>query len=111
MTIHSHNCHNSLVALRTQPEKLNTMRGFIFVSILVTIAVMAIAVAQVAAVKECPPQNGQNVTLLPNPANCKTYFSCETGHPVLMPCPEGLYFDPILSVCDWTIREEKNNCL
>ncbi|XP_078049133.1 peritrophin-1-like [Augochlora pura] len=84
------------------------MRGFgaIFVSILVAVAVVEVTVAA-----KCPPQNGPDVTLLPNPKDCKTYFLCQSGHPFLMQCPEGLYFNPDLRVCDWTIREEKDNCL
>ncbi|XP_046393911.1 chondroitin proteoglycan-2-like [Ischnura elegans] len=49
----------------------------------------------------CPPTNGVNATLLPNPHDCSSYCVCDYGRPFVMPCPSGLEFNPSLKVCDW----------
>lgn len=77
----------------------------------ILLAVFALAaIIQVSTAVQCPPVNEALVTLLPNPANCKTYYSCNNGVAFLMACPPELYFNPELKVCDWTIRDESNNC-
>ncbi|XP_031837430.1 uncharacterized protein LOC116429097 [Nomia melanderi] len=77
----------------------------------VLLAVFAItAIIHVSEAVRCPPVNGALVTLLPNPANCKTFYSCNNGIPTLLGCPSGLYFNPKLQVCDWIVRDESNGC-
>ncbi|XP_031842058.1 chondroitin proteoglycan 2 [Nomia melanderi] len=77
----------------------------------VLLAVFAIAaIIHVSEAVWCPPINEALVTLLPNPANCKTFYSCNGGVATLLECPVGLYFNPELKVCDWTIRDERYNC-
>ena len=50
----------------------------------------------------CPAVDPLDHTvLLPNPADCSTFFSCSNGVPILMHCPDGLHFNPELDVCDW----------
>ncbi len=49
---------------------------------------------------ECPAEEGPTV-LLPNPADCASFFSCSQGVAILMHCPDGLYFNAELDVCDW----------
>ena len=44
---------------------------------------------------------GPGDDLLPNPRNPNTFYQCVNGVPVLMPCPEGLVFNPETNVCDW----------
>ncbi|XP_076280515.1 peritrophin-1-like [Lasioglossum baleicum] len=74
--------------------------------------VIAVAVVQIAAAAvKCPSENEADVTLIGNPDKCTTYYLCDRGHPFLMDCPVGLYFNPDLRICDWTIREEKNGCI
>merc|ERR1712127_289228 len=46
------------------------------------------------------PQN-RNDYLLPNPADCGSFYSCSNYTPYLMQCPTGLHFNPTLLVCDW----------
>jgi hypothetical protein len=41
-----------------------------------------------------------HTVLLPNPADCGSYFSCSNGVPIPMPCPDGLHFNAKLDVCD-----------
>ncbi len=51
---------------------------------------------------ECPAVDPLDHTvLLPNPEDCSSYFSCSNGVPILMHCPDGLYFNDELDVCDW----------
>ena len=50
----------------------------------------------------CKPPYGvcTGPTVVPNYADCNTFYLCDTvAH--LRPCPNGLKFDPINSVCNW----------
>ncbi len=52
--------------------------------------------------RQCPEVDPPNHTvLLPNPADCSTFFSCSNGVPILMRCPDGLHYNAELGVCDW----------
>ncbi|CAN7975859.1 hypothetical protein HPB47_015502 [Ixodes persulcatus] len=71
-----------------------------------------VAVALVAAVMvvcpvsaqlvDCPAVEGKddNATLFYNPYNCSTYYVCDHGTPVLMPCPLGTKFNDESKICD-----------
>ncbi|XP_076546598.1 uncharacterized protein LOC117611565 isoform X2 [Osmia lignaria lignaria] len=48
----------------------------------------------------CPPENDVDVTLLPNPDDCTTYYSCNQGIAWPMYCPGRLHFNAELRVCD-----------
>ncbi|KAK2728131.1 hypothetical protein QYM36_008565 [Artemia franciscana] len=39
--------------------------------------------------------------LVPSPYNCSEFFVCWDGRTELRYCPDGLYFNPSLDVCDW----------
>ncbi|KZC13123.1 hypothetical protein WN55_05546 [Dufourea novaeangliae] len=75
----------------------------LLVIIIAVITVFAAASPSVA----CPPKNEEKVTLLPNPDNCKTFYLCNEGVPILLECPVGLGFNPKLKVCDYL---ENINC-
>ena len=65
-------------------------------------AIVAILMVVSPSFNECPPPGFFNFTvLLPNPADCSTFFSCSDGVPILMHCPNGLHFNAELDVCDW----------
>lgn len=49
----------------------------------------------------CPHDMSNYATLIANPIDCQTYFSCTKGVPILMFCPAGLHFNDRLDVCDW----------
>ncbi|XP_066595651.1 peritrophin-1-like [Prorops nasuta] len=50
----------------------------------------------------CPNESNPDFAILiPNPKDCKSYYVCEGLVPILMQCPYGLYFNPVLKVCDW----------
>ncbi len=52
--------------------------------------------------ERCPAVDPLDHTvLLPNPADCSSYYSCSNGVPILMNCPDGLHFNAKLDVCDW----------
>ena len=38
---------------------------------------------------------------VPHPYDCSLFFECVGLKPVLFSCPDGLYFDPTLNVCNW----------
>ncbi|XP_029051151.2 salivary glue protein Sgs-3-like [Osmia bicornis bicornis] len=48
----------------------------------------------------CPPENDVDVTLLPNPDDCTSYYSCNQGIAWPMYCPGALHFNAELRVCD-----------
>jgi len=54
-----------------------------------------------AAVPVCPPQIGDEVTYFPNPDDCHTYYECSNEVPVLMECPDDLYYCSEKEACDW----------
>jgi len=53
----------------------------------------------------CPPTNDPDpnawAIFFPNPADCDSYYVCNWGEGILMPCPAGLHFNPTTNVCDW----------
>ncbi|CAL7945675.1 unnamed protein product [Xylocopa violacea] len=69
---------------------------------LLAVAIAAISVAFVLADEpKCPPHNGVDVILIPNPDDCGSYYSCNEGKAWLLNCSEGLHFNAELNVCDW----------
>ncbi len=42
-----------------------------------------------------------NGELYPNPVDCQLFHQCSNGVLYDFSCPEGLYFNPDLSVCDY----------
>jgi hypothetical protein len=54
-----------------------------------------------AFVPECPDQVDKNVTFIVNPENCSNYYECDNGVPVLMECPDTLYFCIEKEACVW----------
>lgn len=53
---------------------------------------------------------------LPDPNDCHKFFECDNGMLKNFTCPDGLFFNPVLSVCDWKkpsscnqTRDEKFN--
>ena len=87
------------------------MKKLLFVNILGTVLVALIAVggaylkASQSNVVVCPPQS-EDVILIPNPNNCSEFFECQNGVPVLMCCPDGLYFCDEKDTCAWIWDEE-----
>ncbi len=54
------------------------------------------------AAGECPAIDPiDHTVLLPNPADCASFFSCSQGVAILMHCPDGMHFNDNLDTCDW----------
>ncbi|XP_065285698.1 uncharacterized protein [Dermacentor albipictus] len=68
---------------------------------LVTLSLVSLGSAR--ALSGCPPVDykDSNATYIANPLDCSSYFVCQQGLPVLMPCPAGLLFNDALNVCDY----------
>ncbi|XP_049788095.1 chondroitin proteoglycan-2-like [Schistocerca cancellata] len=50
----------------------------------------------------CPAWNPDDVTQLPNPSDCNSFYKCdENGVAWLIPCPAGLQYNAELRVCDY----------
>ncbi|XP_047000761.1 chondroitin proteoglycan-2-like [Schistocerca americana] len=50
----------------------------------------------------CPEWNPNDVTQLPNPNDCSSFYKCdENGAAWLIPCPDGLEYNAELRVCDY----------
>lgn len=49
----------------------------------------------------CPAVDGPVDVLLPNPADCSTFFKCFRGKPVLHKCQPGLLWNDKMKYCDY----------
>ena len=49
----------------------------------------------------CPDVWDGTDVFLPSKTNCGEYFHCANGEPVLMNCPDGLYWDQSKQFCNW----------
>ena len=47
----------------------------------------------------CP--DSEEDVFVPHPTECGLYYQCVGNNPVLMSCPDGLFFDPSLNLCNW----------
>ena len=59
-----------------------------------------------ASAVECPEGGAPFV---PHPTDCSLYYQCNGDLPILMDCPDGLYFDPQLNVCNWPDQVDCQN--
>nr|CAH0110898.1 unnamed protein product [Daphnia galeata] len=44
---------------------------------------------------------GETRPTLADPTDCTKYYVCQGSEPIRMPCPEGLFYNPLIFVCDW----------
>ncbi|XP_014470060.1 PREDICTED: probable chitinase 3 isoform X2 [Dinoponera quadriceps] len=51
---------------------------------------------------DCP---AEGTVKIPYPTNCTNYYLCENGWKTIHECLWGLYFNPIISECDWPHNE------
>jgi hypothetical protein len=42
-----------------------------------------------------------HTVLLADPTDCSRFFSCHSGTPIQLHCPQGLHFNDLLKVCDY----------
>ena len=70
-----------------------------------TVLLSIIATIEASEV-ECPDGGAPFV---PHPTDCSLYYQCNGDLPILMDCPDGLYFDPQLNVCNWPDQVDCQN--
>ncbi|KAK4296344.1 hypothetical protein Pmani_031150 [Petrolisthes manimaculis] len=58
---------------------------------------------------ECPRQNGYFEH--EDPSNCREYYECTTGLPVLRECARGLVFDEFTGTCQWQSAGFRSGCV
>jgi len=56
----------------------------------------------------CP--DSEEDVFVPHPTECGLYYQCVGNNPVLMSCPDGLFFDPSLNICNWPDLVDCVNC-
>jgi len=50
---------------------------------------------------ECPGNSNDEITFIPSPVDCSKYYVCVHSEPHEMSCPDGLWFDTELNVCNY----------
>jgi len=50
---------------------------------------------------ECPDDQDHETSYVPSPVDCSKYYVCVHSNPIEMHCPEGLWFDSELNVCNY----------
>lgn len=72
---------------------------------------MLVSMVVLRSILGCPSVDPPNRTvLLPNPDDCSSFFMCSNGVPILQKCPEGLFFNPYLNVCDFPQNVNTDDC-
>ena len=69
-----------------------------------SLVIFVIALGTNSAVNavECPEGQENEISFLPSPVDCSKYYVCVHSEPVEMNCPEGLWFNSELNVCDFS---------
>ena len=50
---------------------------------------------------QCPEGSNDDIDYLPSPTDCSKYYVCVHSQPIEMSCPEGLWWDNELNVCNF----------
>ena len=68
-----------------------------------SIVLFVIALGSYSAVNavECPEEQGSEGSFLASPVDCSKFYMCAHNVPFEMNCPEGLWFNTKLNVCDY----------
>lgn len=51
-------------------------------------------------IERCPAEDGPVPIYMADPYSCSTYYVCHGGTPTARQCAAGLYFNPVLRICD-----------
>ncbi len=65
------------------------------------VAIAAVLMMMFSSGNPCPAVDPPGHTVLLPSECCNWYFSCSDGVPIPMKCPDGLFFNDELDVCDW----------
>jgi len=71
--------------------------------ILSCFALFFFTMSQISAEKDtitCPDSSDE-ITFVPSPVDCTKFYVCVHSEPIEMSCPEGLWFDSELNVCNY----------
>ena len=71
-------------------------------SCLLVIFVIALGTNSAVNAVECPEGQESKISFLPSPVDCSKYYVCANSEPIEMNCPEGLWFNSELNVCDFS---------
>lgn len=78
------------------------MKSFFTFNILALVACVHGGLVKPKADVTCPEDTDDGFpTFLPSTTNCEEYYVCVHGEPSLHSCPDGLWFDPSVNVCNW----------
>ncbi|KAM0730553.1 Peritrophin-1 [Formica fusca] len=77
------------------------MKAVLFIALVVCLVSVFYAQAQEVKCPNRGPREGEEAILIPHPTNCRHYFVCDYGRPIVMECPDDLHFNPIKKVCDF----------
>ena len=66
-------------------------------------ALFLFSLAEISAEKDAItcPDNSDEITFVPSPIDCTVFYMCVHLTPIEMSCPEGLWFDSKLNVCNY----------
>ena len=66
-------------------------------------ALFVFALSEISAEKDAVicPDSSDEITFLPSPIDCTKFYVCVDSIPIEMSCPEGLWFDSKLNVCNY----------
>ncbi len=79
---------------------MNTLKKITKTTVLT--AMVAVVMVMLPSQSPCEGTESLNYTVLkPVPGNCSDFYSCQNGVAILMHCPDGMYFNDKLDVCDW----------
>merc|ERR1712136_614827 len=80
--------------------KMNSVAVFIFLTACVS-QMSAQPIEEPLEAPKCPDVYDGTEVYLRSKSNCEEYFQCVHGTPVLMQCPDGLYWDQSKEICNW----------
>ena len=84
------------------------MRWMIFLSLV--FSAHCTSLARDAGDVVCSESEDGMSVFVPHPTDCGLYYQCVGNNPVLMSCPDGLFFDPSLNVCNWPEFVDCESC-
>ncbi|EFX67914.1 hypothetical protein DAPPUDRAFT_330595 [Daphnia pulex] len=76
-----------------------------FVCLMLVLVASTSALPGVArAAPQCPENEAGNVVFFPDTTNCQNYYMCSWGVAYLKSCPDNLYWNKNINVCDHQVN-------